>query len=327
MLGFLRVSAAALIVLLVAVHPPSSARAAEVPRVVASIAPVHSLVAGVMRGVGMPTLLIKGGASPHTYSLRPSDAKALASARLIFWVGEDLERFLDRPLRTLGRDARKVALMEAKGVTVLKLRQGGIWGQHIHGHDEEERAEAHGEEHGEHHHEHGHDPHIWLDPHNAKAMTAAIAAALVAADPANAAAYRANAARVAGRLDALDRELARTVAPVRAFHFVVFHDAYQYFERRYRLSAAGAITLDPGRTPGARRVAAIREAIRMRHARCVFAEPQFQPSLVTTVIEGSGARAATLDPLGASIKPGEEAYFILMRQLSRDLTDCLKGNS
>jgi zinc transport system substrate-binding protein len=321
MAGKLRVLAAA--AGLAAAIAGAPAGAAEAPRVVASILPIHALVAGVMRGVGRPVLLLKGGASPHTYALKPSDAQALASARVIVWIGEDLEQFLVRPLKTLGRRAHKVELMEAKGVALLKARRGGIWGEHRHGH--EEHGEHHGkEEHGE-HHGHGEvDAHLWLDPRNAKAMTAAIATALIKADRANAATYLANAARLAEKLDALDRELDRAVAPVRAAPFVVFHDAYQYFERRYRLNAAGAITLDPGRTPGARRLAAIRKTIRTRKARCVFAEPQFQPRLVTTVIEDTGARAATLDPLGAGIPPGEEAYFTLMRRLAADLVGCLK---
>jgi zinc transport system substrate-binding protein len=320
---FLRLSC----VLAALAAPVAGPAAAEPPKVVASIAPVHSLVAGVMRGVGTPTLLLKGGASPHTFSLRPSDAKALAAARIVFWIGEDMERFLERPLKTLARKAHTVELAEAKGVTILKVREGGVWPGHG-DHDDHEKGQEkeHEKEYEkEHDKEHGEiDAHLWLDPRNAKAMSAAIATALIKADRANAAAYLANAARLAEKLDALDRELDRTLAPVRGARFIVFHDAYQYFERRYRLSAAGAITLDPGRSPGARRLMAIRKTIRERKARCVFAEPQFRPSIVTTVIEGTGARAATLDPLGASITPGEEAYFVLMRRLAADLVACLK---
>lgn len=316
---FQRAMAAALLAFATA-----AAGAAEPPRVVASITPVHSLVSAVMGRIGTPTLLLKGGASPHTYSLRPSDARALASARLIFWVGEDMERFLVRPLKTLGRNARKVTLLEAKGVTILKVREGGVWAEH--GDHQGKHAHEQGEKHAK-GHEHGeHDAHIWLDPRNAKAMAAAIVAALVKADPRNAAAYRANGARLAAKLDRLDRALDKDLASIRATPFVVFHDAYQYFERRYRLRAAGAITLDPGRKPGARRLREIRAAIGARGARCVFAEPQFRPSLVATVTEGTGAKAAILDPLGARIKPGAGAYFILMRRLSANLIGCLKGN-
>jgi len=319
MAGAIRAGATAIVALLTVIGGVPGICAAEAPKVVASIVPVHSLVAGVMRGVGTPTLLLKGGASPHAFSLRPSDAKALASARIVFWIGEDMERFLVRPLKTLARKAQTVALIEAKGVATLKVREGGAWVRDDDGHKtrptgKNGRPHAHGEI----------DAHLWLDPRNAKAMTAAIAAALVKADHANAAAYRANAARLSAKLDTLDRELDRRLTPVRTARFIVFHDAYQYFERRYRLGAAGAITLDPGRTPGARRLRDIRKTIRKRKARCVFAEPQFRPSIVATVIEGTGARAATLDPLGARIAPGEEAYFTLMRRLAADLIGCLK---
>jgi zinc transport system substrate-binding protein len=317
--GVIRAGATAIVALLTVIGGVPGICAAEAPKVVASIAPVHSLVAGVMRGVGTPTLLLKGGASPHTFSLRPSDAKALASARIVFWIGEDMERFLVRPLKTLARKAQTVALIEAKGVATLKVREGGAWARDDDGHETRPTAKNAGA------HAHGEiDAHLWLDPRNARAMTNAIAAALIKADRANAAAYLANATRLSAKLDALDRELDRRLTPVRTARFIVFHDAYQYFERRYRLNAAGAITLDPGRTPGARRLREIRKTIRERKARCVFAEPQFRPSIVATVIEGTGARAATLDPLGARIVPGEEAYFTLMRRLAADLIGCLK---
>jgi zinc transport system substrate-binding protein len=294
----------------------SGGHAAEPPRVVATINPVHSLVAGVMAGVGKPYLLIRGGASPHTYVLRPSDARALDRAKVIFWVGEELETFLTRPLKALGGKAKIVALAEAKGVTLLKLREGGVWEPHAH------------EEHG--HEEHGHaayNPHIWLDPVNAKAMVDAIAAALSEADPANAGAYHVNAATLRARLDRLDAALAARLAPVRTRPFIVFHDAYPYFERRYGLNGAGSITLSPERQPGARRLAAIRARIRARHIRCVFAEPQFRPHLVRTVTEGTGAKGAVLDPLGAAVPTGPEAYFTIMDRLAKDLADCLAGNS
>jgi len=283
-----------------------------------------------MGELGKPYLLLKGGTSPHSYALRPSDARALQSARLVFWIGQELERFLSKPLKVLGAKARKVRLIEAKGVKTLRLREGGVWADHgdAHGQDKARKpnkGQAHDREQG--HGDEEHDAHIWLDPQNAKAMVSTIVAALAQADPDNAAAYRANAAALTGRLGALDRELEAKLAPVRASPFIVFHDAYQYLERRYRLRAAGSITLDPGRTPGARRLSEIREIIRARRAHCVFAEPQFRPGLVGTVIESTGARAATLDPLGARLKPGTEAYFTLMRRLADSLTGCLKAGS
>jgi zinc transport system substrate-binding protein len=283
-----------------------AAAAREPPRVVASITPIHALVAGVMAGAGEPTLLVTGGRSPHAYALRPSEARALEQADVVFWIGEALETFLEKPLRALPRDARIVALGEAQGVVLLAAGEPG-------GEPGGARGHAHGDV----------DMHIWLDPINAKAMVSGIAAALGDADPDRAAIYAANAERLRARLDRLDAELAADLAPVAGRRYVVFHDAYRYFERRYRLSSAGAITVNPSRQPGARTVRAIRERITDLGAVCVFGEPQFEPALIAAVIEGTPARPAVLDPLGADLKPGAEAYFTLMRNLAKSLKDCL----
>jgi zinc transport system substrate-binding protein len=302
---------------------------AEVP-VVASIVPVHSLVAGVMEGIGTPHLLVPGGASPHSFALRPSDARKLEQAKAVFWIGPALETFLERPIDALARKAAVVALIDAEGVKRLSYREGGPWEAHEH----EEGKAAPGKD--SHAHEHGHahgdthtgsDGHVWLDPQNALAMTGAIAEALGKADPANKARYEANAARVAARLQALDAALAKTLAPARGKPYIVFHDAYQYFEARYGLTPAGSITVSPEVSPGAKRLVEIRDRIRKAAAICVFAEPQFEPKLVRTAIQGTDARAATLDPLGARLTPGSDAYFDLLRNLAADLTACLKGTS
>jgi zinc transport system substrate-binding protein len=187
------------------------------------------------------------------------------------------------------------------------------------GHGEE------GEEHGE-HEEHDHDEvdmHVWLDPQNAAAMVGAIVAALSAADPGRAATYEANATKVRADLARLDDELAATLAPVRDRPFVAFHDAYQYFEERYDLNAVGAITVDPQRAPGAGRLRDIRARLEQLDAACVFAEPQFRPALVETVVEGTGANTGVLDPLGASLEAGPDQYAQLLRALSQSLVDCL----
>jgi zinc transport system substrate-binding protein len=276
--------------------------AREPLRVVASIKPVHALVAGVMAGAGEPTLLVTGGRSPHAYALRPSEARALERADVVFWVGDALETFLQKPLRALSGDARIVALHQAEGVVLLDTGETGDGRDHDHG---------------------AVDMHIWLDPINAKAMVSAIAAALGDADPDRAAVYAANAERLRARLDRLDAELAADLAPVAGRRYVVFHDAYRYFEKRYRLSPVGAITVNPARQPGARTVRAIRERITDLGAVCVFGEPQFEPALVAAVIEGTSARPAVLDPLGADLEPGVDAYFTLMRNLAKSLVGCL----
>ncbi len=291
--------------------------AAEAPKVVVSIKPLHSLVAAVMQGVGEPALLVRGGASPHDYALKPSDAKAVAEADIVVWVGEGLESFLVRPMKNRAKAAQDIALMHAAGLTLLRPREGGAWESHDHGHKHD---------HSSHHGEHGElNLHIWLDPMNAKEIGEVVAVALAARDTANAAVYTANAAALGQRLDALDAELKAALAPVADRRFVVFHDAYQYFENRYGLNAAGSIMVNPDRPPSAKRLAAIRARVKELGATCVFAEPEFEPKLVRTVVEGTQARTGVLDPEGAAIPEGPELYVTLMRGLAKGLTECLRG--
>ncbi len=297
---------------------PLAARAAEAPRVVASILPLHGLVAAVMEGVARPHLLVPPGSSPHTFQLKPSDAKKLQDADVVVWVGEALETFLEKPLRSLPKRATVVEVAALPGIETLPPREGGVWGEHDHDH-------GHGHRHGKGAaHAEDIDGHLWLDPMNGIAIVRALAERLAERDPERAATYRANGAREAERIEALHRELEARLAPVAGKPFVVFHDAYQYFERRYGLSAAGSITVSPERQPSAKRLAALRKTIRERRAACVFAEPQLKAPIVRSVIEGTGARAATLDPVGAPpLEPGPDAYRELLRRLGEDLAGCL----
>ncbi|MDX2145154.1 MAG: zinc ABC transporter substrate-binding protein [Rhodospirillaceae bacterium] len=285
------------------------------PKVVVSIKPIASLVEGIMAGVGVPSVIVGGGQSIHTFAMKPSDARALNDADVVFWVGEGLETFLAKPIASLTSGATVVELVDTPGLTVLKSREGGMWESHA-----EEQAVDHG-----HDHDHGHDfdGHIWLDPANAKAMVKTIEIALSEVDSTNAQAYAANAAAVLARIDALDAELRHALAPIKARPYVVFHDGYQYFERAYGLNAVGSITVSPERAPGAKRVAEVREKIGSLKAACVFAEPQFEPKLVGMLIEGTAAKTGTLDPEAATLPAGPELYFDLMRGLARNLTACL----
>ena len=355
----------------------ASGAAAEPPKVVASIKPVHSLVASVMQGVGEPELLVKGAASPHSYSLRPSEARALSQAKMVFWVGEGMESFLIEPLEALSGKAEVIELAGLPGIELLQAREGGAWEAHLHedgddhhghGHDEhahgekdhgEHEAEGHAdhdehghdehahdehghddhghddhghEEHG--HKEHGHDDHghaeqagknlhLWLDAHNAEVIVQAAVRALSQADPGNAERYQANGTATLARLEALEAELKATLEPVRDTPYIVFHDAYHYFEEHYGLNAVGSISVSEGRAPGAKRLYEIRKKLVESGARCVFAEPQFEPALVDTVIEGTSARKGVLDPLGAELTAGPGAYDALLRGLAASLKKCL----
>jgi zinc transport system substrate-binding protein len=329
---------AALLTTVAVLLPFSGLQAAAAPKVVASIKPVHSLVAAVMQGVGEPDIIVDGAASPHTFALKPSTARVLAGADLVFWVGPELEAFLEKPIETLGEKAEAVELSQAHDLTLLPVREGGDFDEHDHGdegHDHAaEAAKAagqgtkdakaghdHGHDHG---HEHGaFDAHLWLDPANARAMVHEIEEHLIEADPANAATYKANAEALAARLTALEEELKKELEPVKGKPFIVFHDAYQYFEKRFGIQAAGSITLSPEVMPGAERVSELRGKITGLKAGCVFSEPQFEPKLVGMLIEGTSVGTGVLDPLGASLPNGPGLYEQLLRDMAGSLKGCL----
>ena len=322
---------------------------AEVPNVVVSIKPIHSLVAAIMQGVGEPGLVVEGAASPHTYSLKPSNAAALQDADVVFWVGHGLEAFLEKPLEALSGKATVVELEDAPGLEKLQFREGGPFEAHDHeeheshdhaheghaheeaGHDHDRQAEeghAHAEEAGYEGHEHGEfDMHLWLSPDNAGAIAAEAARVLAEKGPANAGTYKANLEALNEKLGALDKEIAEIVGPVKDKPFIVFHDAYQYFEHHYGVHAAGSITVSPETLPGAERLTQIRDKVKTLGATCVFAEPQFEPKLVNVVIEGTPAKSGTLDPEAATLDAGPDLYFTLMKSIATSLRDCLGQGS
>ncbi len=306
---------------------------AEVPDVVASVKPIHSLVAGIMAGVSDPTLLVKGAAPPHSYALTPSDAAALENADLVFWIGDGFELFLAKPLQTLSDESRVIELADTEGLVLLPLREGGLWEPDLDEHGEDVPADEHvkadqGEQAEDEQSEHdAFDTHFWLDPRNAKLMAAKIASVLAERDPEHAETYRANGDALQAKLDALDADLAARLEPVKRVPFIVFHDAYQYVEKRYELAGVGSITVLPEQPPGAKRLQEIQEKIAANGARCVFREPNFEPALVDTVIAGTPARSGVLDPEGASLNEGADLYFDLLRGIADSLKSCLAASS
>lgn len=280
------------------------------PQVVVSIKPLHSLVSGVMQGVGEPQLLVKGGGSPHGYILRPSEAKMLSEADLVVWVGHELESFLEKPLSTLGRKAQQLELAEYLQDELLTKRKNGSWEKpaHQHHHDQHEYV----------------DLHLWLDPVLAQKIVIQTGNILTELDPIHHSLYQTNVKRVVEQLKQLDQKLKQQLAAVKDTPYIVFHAAYQYFEAAYGLNAIGSITIDPNRKPGAKRIKEIRQKINQLQARCVFSEPQFESRLVATVLEGTGAKTGILDPLGVDLPAGSEAYFQLMTRLGDNLYEGLK---
>ena len=298
-------------------------------KVMASIKPIHSLVASVMQGVSEPDLIVEGAASPHTYALKPSQARKLQNTDVVFWVGHELEAFLEKPLEAIASDAKSVELIDAHGLVKLAFREGGAFDDHGHD-DHDDHAEDKHDDHDDHDHDdhadHNHgefDPHIWLDPVNAKALVHEIEEVLSAADPANAETYEANAMATMAKLDELTEEISVQLSSVKDKGFIVFHDAYQSFEKRFGLTAVGSITVSPEVMPGAERIHDLQDKVQDLSATCVFSEPQFEPKLVATVTEGTNAGTGVLDPHGATIEDGPELYFTLLRNMANSFEDCL----
>ena len=327
-------------------------------KVVASIKPIHSLASYLMDGVAKPDLIVDGYASPHGFAMKPSHAKMLQNADLIFWVGEDLENFLEKPLKSIAKKAEKIELMEIKGLQVLKFRERNIFDDHDdhghddhddhgkkeddhddHGHDDDhgKKEDDHDHDHDDHgkkeddHDDHGHDdhdghahgefdPHIWLDPINAKAMLNEMAEHLIENDPKNEAKYKSNLANALNEIDKLTidvmTDLSSSVASI------VFHDAYQYFEKRFNVNILGAFTVNTDVMPGAEQLAEIREIIEHDKVACVFSEPQFNPDIIKAVAKDMNIKTGVIDPLGATLDPGKDLYFNLIRNMSASFKGC-----
>lgn len=259
-----------------------------------------------MSGLGEPQLIIRGTTSPHSFSMRPSDARKLENADLVFLIGEAVETSISQSIDALAADARVVLLAGADGIVQRPLREGGSF---------EADEDAMG----------AFDMHVWLDPTNAQVMVQAIADALAAADSANAATYAANAARLQQRLEELTAEIASEVAPVRGRGFLVFHDAYRHFEDRFGLVAAGSAVVTADRSPGVRRIRELRQKVKDLEVKCVMTEPQFDPRLVHVIVQGVEAKVGSVDPLGSAIRSGPELYFTLLRDMATSFRTCLSS--
>ena len=325
-------------------------------KVVASIKPIHSLASYLMDGVGKPDLIVDGYASPHGFAMKPSHAKMLQNADIIFWVGEDIENFLEKPLNSIAKKAEKIGLMEIKGVTKLKFRERNIFDEHDHGHKEDDHddhakkeddhddhdhdKEGHKkDDHDDHDHDkeghkkddhddHGHeghahgefDPHIWLDPMNAKVILSEMAEHLIEIDQKNASKYKANLNKAHKDLDNLTKKVKSELN--KDFKSIVFHDAYQYFEERFGVNILGAFTVNTDVMPGADQLAEIREVIELDKVSSIFSEPQFNPDIIKAVAKDTNVATGVIDPLGATLDPGKNLYFDLIKNMSNSFKGC-----
>ena len=295
-------------------------------KVVTSIKPIHSLASYLMDGVAKPDLIVDGYASPHGFALKPSHAKMLQNADLIFWVGEDLESFLEKPLNSIAKKAEKIELMEIKGLNVLKFRERNIFDDHDdHGHDDHGKKEDDHDDHDDHdgHEGHAHgefDPHIWLDPMNAKVILNEMVEHLIENDAKNASKYKSNLKKALKEIDKLNKDVKAELSKSTAS--IVFHDAYQYFEERYNVNILGAFTVNTDVMPGAEQLAEIREIIEHDKVACVFSEPQFNPDIINAVAKDMKIKTGVVDPLGATLDPGKDLYFNLIRNMSASFKGC-----
>jgi len=288
----------------------------DTPKVAADISPVHSLVSRVMLGVGTPDLIVQAGASPHGYTLRPSEAKALQDAQVVFWMGESLSPWMEGALDTLSSDAIIITLLERDETILMEFREGALFEEHDdddHG-DEKHDDDGHG----------SYDPHAWLSPDNARIWLNLIASQLSIVDPENAGTYFANAAAARLEIEALKTEVNSLLEPIRGKKFIVFHDAYQYFEKAFDLSASGAISLGDASKPSPARIAEIQGRIQEESIDCVLSEPQFNKGLVATVVTGSNAKTSVIDPLGVELTPGLDLYSELIRNMTKTLVNCFE---
>ncbi len=320
-------------------------------KVVTSIKPIHSLASLLMDGIGAPKLIVDGSNSPHNFTLKPSHAKMLQNADLVFWVGEDVETFLEKPLGAVATKAKKIELMEISQIKKLKFREKNIFEGHHddHGHKKhddhgekkhddhgkkkhddhgEKKHDDHGEkkhdDHGEKKHDdhaHGeHDPHIWLDPLNAKVILNVMAKNMKMMDKKNSSKYDANLKKANTKIDSLVSEINKNIN--KNAKYVVFHDAYQYFEKRFGLKTLGALTVNTDVLPGAEQLKDIRKVIKKENAKCIFSEPQFNPKIIKAIAKDTNITTGVLDPLGADIKNNKNLYFKLLKNLSSSLRKC-----
>ena len=292
-------------------------------KVVTTIKPLHSLISSVMEGVGEPSLIIKGTSNPHTFVFKPSHAQMLEEADIVFWIGEDLEAFMEKPLDSLAGNATKISFMELSSIEKLKFREENIFDDHDdHGHDDHDGHEDEHEGHDGHdgHHHGEFDAHIWLDPSNAIEMVLEISHELSEIDPDNAAKYEQNANKAIASLNNLINEINSSIP--KDASYIVFHDAYQYFENRFGVSSAGALTLNPDVLPGAKQIDAIQDLIQDENIKCIFSEPQYNPKIIETLAADMKISTGIMDPLGAFIDQGPEMYQKLILDIANSLKDC-----
>ena len=296
--------------------------ASETKGVITTIKPIESLVNAVIGDTGKTVSLIPPEISPHEFRLKPSDVRILQNSNIVFYISSHLETGIVKMFKNLPKNIKTINLMEETGIDHLSIRDNEAW--ELHDHDDHDKHDAKDEKHDDHDkHDTKDDIHIWLDPDNAIKIVRKINKELSLFFPKNAMIYNDNSSKLINEIESLKIELKKELLPIKDKPYIVFHDAYQYFERAFELNAIGSIALENDVASSPKQISFIKDKILKSQATCVFQEPQFDSKLVNTVVEGTKARIGILDPIGVNIVEKENFYLQLLRNMTKSLKKCL----
>lgn len=295
---------------------------AESTAVVVSIKPIHSLVCSLLKGIEVPTLLLKTDASPHTYAPTPRDIEALQKAQLFIWVGPAYEAHLYKAVKGGTTPTKRLTLLDVKELTLYTPRQGDSWGfeGHTHAHEDD-----HNHTNKHHHHNHATDGHVWLDVTNAMAIAQACHKALVALWPQHTQKLDANLKELTEELASLHRTVTKIIEPARGKPYLVYHDGVQYIDRRYGTKCVGSLTREPGIPTTPKHTRAIQALLNQKVNKpvCILSEPQYSAPVVAQLAQTHHIKTATLDYIGIGLTPGPDAYGDMMRTLAQTVATSL----
>ena len=312
--------------------------ATETTGVISTIQPINSLVSAVIGNTGKSITIIPSEQSPHDFKLKPSDVKVLQNGNIIFYVSNHLESSITKVLKNLPKNIKLINLMEESGVNHLAIRDNDAWERHDHhGHDDHDDHDKHGKKHDDHddHDKHGKkhddhddhekedDVHVWLSPDNAIKIVQKVNKVLSLYFPENSKIYNDNTTKFIDKIRNLKMELVKELSPIKNKPYIVFHDAYQYFEKTFELNAVGSVALEGDIASSPKQISLIKDKIVKSKALCVFQEPQFDSKLVKIVVEGTDAKIGTLDPLGVNISENKDFYLQLITNMAKSLKECL----
>ena len=314
-----------------------NAFATETTGVISTIQPINSLVSAVIGNTGKTISIIPAEQSPHDFKLKPSDVKVLQNSNIIFYVSNHLESSVTKVFKNLPKNIKLINLMEESGINHLAIRDNAAWERHDHHGDDHDDHDKHGKKHDDHddHDKHGKkhddhddhekedDVHIWLSPDNAIKIVQKVNKVLSLYFPENSKIYNENTTKFIDKIRNLKMELIKELSPIKNKPYIVFHDAYQYFEKTFELNAVGSVALEGDIASSPKQISFIKDKIIKSKASCVFQEPQFDSKLVKIVVEGTNAKIGTLDPLGVNITGNKDFYLQLLTNMAKSLKECL----